>query len=226
MNMPEITESATARVERNFVLFDSIVNTAETFLAERQHESAAVCAQIAASHAFVNHCGFFRNLRLEKLLLTIGHQAVTTRSGTGRRIPGWSGVGHVLHVLNADRSIGGDSRYARRWIEQDSLRKHTLVLTRQRKTPVSSVMSELIEQRGGTVHRLDSETDSLIAQAAELRRRARYADLVVMHLFPDDVIPLIAFADRDSLPPIIFVNHSDHTFWLGVRRSPVLLITL
>jgi hypothetical protein len=42
---------------------------------------------------------------------------------------------------------------------------------------------------------------------------------VVLHLFPDDIVPSLAL--ENVVQPVIFVNNSDHTFWVGRQVSTV-----
>lgn len=216
MNFENVTDSACSRVSGNYMVFEDLVTISEQLLNRNLLESAAVCAQIAASHAFVNHCGFFRSLRLEEILLSIGRKTVEITALQGGKNRAKKEPEHVLHVLNSVRPTGGDCRYVWRWIQQDTSRRHSAALTRQGATVVPQVMLDAVAHAGGSIHQLDKETKNLIAQAQELRRVADSADLIVLHLFADDTVPVIAFADKNGLPPVIFVNHSDHTFWLGV----------
>jgi glycosyltransferase involved in cell wall biosynthesis len=58
-----------------------------------------------------------------------------------------------------------------------------------------------------------------VQQQAFPRPDLEIFDRVALHVYPDDVVPLLAFAHRGGLPPVVFVHHSDHTFWLGVGIS-------
>jgi hypothetical protein len=48
-------------------------------------------------------------------------------------------------------------------------------------------------------------------------------DIVVLHLFPYDIIPVLALAaDCDSVKTI-FVNHADHAFWVGASVAHLIV---
>ena len=42
------------------------------------------------------------------------------------------------------------------------------------------------------------------------------ADLVVLHVHPYDAVVLAAVNLPGARPPVIYENHADHAFWLGV----------
>ena len=48
-------------------------------------------------------------------------------------------------------------------------------------------------------------------------------DLVVLHIHPMEVAASLALADRDGRPPVLFVNHADHCFWLAPRVPDLVL---
>jgi hypothetical protein len=43
-----------------------------------------------------------------------------------------------------------------------------------------------------------------------------------LHTNPDDVIPVLAFARRKAMPPVVYLDHADQLFWLGVSITDVL----
>lgn len=209
-------EASLRRVRDNKVVFDTFVSMAEHFLREGRYEASAVCAQIAATQAFIAHTGIFACPLLENIVTTIGtnisskHQSDKHTEGkiTSRK--------QVLHVLNSARPTGGDTRYVWRLINGDPASRHSVVLTRQSGMSVPTVLSHAIDRTGGRLHILDAETNELTVKAIMLRQIAYASDFIFLHTFPDDTVPLLAFSDRRSLAPVLFVNHSDHTFWLGV----------
>jgi hypothetical protein len=63
----------------------------------------------------------------------------------------------------------------------------------------------------------------LVERARALGRLVDEHDLVVLHIHPMEVAAPIALADRDGRPPVLFVNHADHCFWLAPRVPDVVL---
>src|SRR5262249_10954323 len=75
---------------------------------------------------------------------------------------------------------------------------------------------------GGSVRSLNCE-QSLLAISRDLRQHAaNHADVVVLHTNPEDVIAPVAFGVSAG-PPVLFVNHADHLFWLGVSVADLVV---
>ena len=206
-------------IRQSLATFHRLVGTAEAFLAQKKYLEAAVAAQIAGSYASYNHTGAFASPRLEHVLLAIGSHTTGAVQDGGRRRSGV--VRRVLHVVTAAADVGGDSRFVWRWIQKDTGRSHSVALTYQRDQELPQVLVDAVATSGGTSHVLDAE--DVIGRARALRRIARNADVVFLHVYPEDVVPLIAFANRANLPPIAFVVQADHQFWLGVGISDLIV---
>jgi glycosyltransferase involved in cell wall biosynthesis len=208
-------------IRSNFARFEALVSIAESF-EDSDHHAAVACAQVAAACAWRNHAGAFASPRLERLLTRIGAKAVPAdpvRVVRSRRTPPL----RVLHVLTKARPMGGDSRFSCRWMHVDGARQHSVAVTTQEGAPVPDVFAVSASRTGGQVHCLDDDTSDPLVRAGRLRALAQRADLVALHIYPDDVIPSLAFAEGAIPAPVLFLNHSDHTFWLGVNASDMVV---
>jgi hypothetical protein len=66
------------------------------------------------------------------------------------------------------------------------------------------------------VHVLDRAGANVLQRARALRDLAKDVDIVFLHVYVEDIVPVMAFADKTGLPPIVFVVQADHQFWAGV----------
>lgn len=128
-----------------------------------------------------------------------------------RPAPSATGPRRVLHILTKAIGIGGHTRYALRWLQHDEGRVHSLALTGQ-TGEVPTPLAAAVAASGGHVHQLSGK---LVDRATALRALAGEADAVVLYTHPFDVVPVIALSGRGRRPPVLFVNHSDHCFWVG-----------
>ncbi|PIG92627.1 glycosyltransferase family 4 protein [Gloeocapsopsis sp. IPPAS B-1203] len=206
-------------IPQNYAEFRNLVAQAKDFLELGNYEAAAVYGQIAANYAQLNHCGFFVSSELEQLLLTIGRKAIPTTVDLQKNTSLSGTVTNVLHVSTHLCNIGGISRLMRRWIQQDTKRVHSVALTRQAPNEVPKSLTDAVFSTQGKIYVLNDSFGGLISRAKRLRECAAAADIVVLHTWEYDVVPTIAFANKAQCPPIIYTNHGDHWFWVGVAVS-------
>ena len=197
--------------------FCGVLDLAEARLARGDLPAAAALAKLATHEAFPANVGLFGSPRLERLLIDIGRQmsapestAMPVDRGARRR---------VLHVLTYAKPIGGDSRYAWRWIELDGDSRHSVALTSQNEVAgtyeIPAELTRAVQASGGSVHTLGAPVTEPLAQARQLRALCQQADVVVLHLYPYDIVPMLALASCCDSARVLLVNHSDHTFWVG-----------
>lgn len=197
--------------------YTTLVRTAGRHLERGRLEAAAAWSQIAAHYAWMNHTGLFADPMLERLLGAIGARPPQVAAARRRTPPR-----EVLHVVTQCYGTGGSTQAIACWIEQDSARRHRVCITRQRGGPPPDKIVVPLETPEDLV-RLDIERGGLIERAARLRALAAKADVVVLHVHPYDVVPVIAFAGAGEHPPVIYVDHCDHVFWLGASIASVVM---
>jgi glycosyltransferase involved in cell wall biosynthesis len=214
-------KSGNSDLSDNYRMFDRLVSHAENLLRRSELESAAAFGQIAAECAWRNHAGLLSSLRLEGLLQQIAQNVATPILRT-RRLPRINRpIKRVLHVITQAYGIGGHTRMAWRWIKSDSSRVHSIALTRQGTHRVPEELMEASILSGGEIYRIDFTIGNLIARAAALRCMAQQFDTIVLHVHPYDVLPIIGLSHNNDRPPIVFMNHADHAFWLGTSISDI-----
>jgi glycosyltransferase involved in cell wall biosynthesis len=218
-------EEGSLLIQQNFKEFRSLVAQAKKFMERGQYDAAAMYAEIAAFYAVGKHCGLFVSPELESVLSEIGQKVIPTSLSSGQSPSLRKSPKHILHVATSVMSIGGHSRMIWRWIQQDTERSHSLVLTRQGAAEIPHLLREAVNNSHGQIYVLNENIGDfeLIAQAKRLREIAATADLVILHICNFDVVPLIAFANKEQFPPILFLDHADHLFWLGASISDVVI---
>ena len=205
--------------------FCGLLTLAEEHAAAGDYPAAAGLAQIAARYTFAGYVGLFGSNRLERLLLDLGKRIPSAPPRAARHRD--ENKRNILHVLSYGRPVGGDSRCAWRWIQEDSSNRHSVVITTQADVKgiydIPEVLRQSAENSGGFLRTLSAPTSQHLEQARELRMLCQEMDIVVLHLFPYDIIPVLALAaDCDSVKTI-FVNHADHAFWVGASVSHLIV---
>jgi glycosyltransferase involved in cell wall biosynthesis len=214
-------DPAAARILTNFAAFEEQLRRAQQHFERGNQEAAAVGAALAAHVATSTHCGIFWSPRLERMLNAIGRKI----SDDGTPAPHASSrkaYQKVLHVCTEVHFSGGLTRMISRWITADRDRTNSLALTKHRG-PMPDHLLEAVAGSGGQIHRINHRVGGQFAWARELRRLARQHDVIVLHIFCEDVVPLLAFAEPKNFPPVLLLNHADHLFWFGPSISHAVL---
>jgi hypothetical protein len=209
--------SGMKRVHDVYAGYCHLVSLAEKRFAEGDVVGAIRLAQMAARYAYPATAGLFASPRLERLILELGRRipsvvqppVVADRDKRSK----------VLHVLTYGRPIGGDTRFVWRWIQEDRHNRHFVAITTQVDIQDTFAVPEALrrsaEQSGGFLRILAAPSSNPCEQASELRALCQEMTFVVLHVFPYDVIPILALAKDCEAVRTIYVNHSDHTYWLG-----------
>lgn len=216
-------EEGSRLIPQNFEFFRILLTQAKALVERGKYDEAAVSGEMAAAFACGQPCGFFVSFELEQVLLKIGKQAIKSHSYQRQNLsPSQSHrPKNVLHVCTSVMSIGGHSRMLWRWMQQDQESIHSLALTKQESHEIPQVLQDCVSKSDGKIYILNQEADTIISRATKLREIAATADVVVLHVYNQDVIPMIAFANKEQSPPVVFVDYADHLFWLGVSISDV-----
>lgn len=194
-------------LRRNAATYARLEHAAERWGRLNLWRDATAAATIAGRYAWYWHPGRFRLDGLEQLLARVGGAQATIA-------PVVADVRRVLHVATEVHSHGGHSRLLQHWVANDTGRRHDLALTAQPR-PVPGAIISGVAAAGGTLHVFDRH-ESAPRRAAQLRRVAANADLVVLHQHPGDVIPSMALP---GVAPVAAMNHADHVAWLGLDAS-------
>lgn len=189
------------------------------------YEKALKLASATAYFAWNYHSGVFSEAKLDEIILKIGekldslvedsHQPLfrlSDNQAKGKRI---------LHIATELHDIGGHSRLITNWIKNDLTNNHSLIVTNQPVKKIPASVSKIIHNNNGEIALLSNE-ESILKRAAILRLTAQQFDFIILHQHPDDLIPLVAFATKQS-PPVAIMNHADHVFWLGASIADLVI---
>lgn len=199
-------------VSNNRKHFESLLNEIDN--AENQ-DSKVKIAKEAIAFAVKNSTGYYSSDIIEKVFLDIANQ--NTISDLSEEYE----LNSIIHVMTESSYAGGHTRVVERWIElSPSIEKHSLIFTEKEHHEVPVRLINAVKEKGGEVIFLkDSMTD--IEKAIELRKIASGYSRVILHIHMHDIVPLIAFGNLQCKRPVIFFNHADHLFWVGVSIADI-----
>lgn len=121
-----------------------------------------------------------------------------------------------LHVFTETYLGGGHTQVAMRWIEASPTgQKHSVFISTQSdESEIPARLKEAVSVRGGTFTVLDPRAKAA-ERALKLREHASGFETVILHVHPEDVLPVLAFASPDFKRPVVLFNHADHLYWTG-----------
>lgn len=212
--MHRVPAAAFPRLRANRARYDQALEVVRRRHADGDTEGVLRAATVAANVAWRAPSDLLNDPHLERLVIS------AVRGGAGSvGVDGNRSAGRVLHVLSEAYLIGGHTRLAWRWIGRDH-RAADVVLTNQHG-PLPEPLLEAVSAAGGRVVDLRADHSDLCARAERLRALMAEADVVVYHVHPYDAVALAAANLPGTRPPIVFDNHADHTFWLGLGCADV-----
>lgn len=206
-----LPDDALARMKRNRVQYDQLVTLTRTAAREGDLERVLLTATVAANSAWNAPVDFVGDPYLEQLIVT------SVRGNADVAVDGTRDNGRVLHVLSEGYVTGGHTRLAYRWMRRDH-RAADVALTNQR-TEIPPKLIEAAQASRGRVYDLREASLKLAGRATALRRLMDRADLVVLHIHPYDAVAVAAANLPGVRPPIIFEDHADHAYWLGLSSA-------
>lgn len=219
-------ENSTKQINQNRKLFEKALSKAQIALRNGKLNSTIAWAQISADFALNMHPGFYTSMALESLLLEVAnrlsdqHKAQDIDKKVQIKYTNTKKK-HVLHVMTEAFEFGGHTRLVSAWIKNTSDTTINSVISTVQQTPLPGDLASLIKLSGGKYWSLAEFSPNPLTRSFFLRHISRkWADVVVLHIHPYDAIPIVAFGVAGG-PPVIFLNHADHAFWLGASVADV-----
>lgn len=209
--------------------FNRLVDPIEPLVAAGRFAEAVAAAQVAANYAVFWHPGVFASQRLERAIAAIGAAALpfpvsAPAPAPASDRPAGDAPLRVLHVATQVGEIGGHVRMMWRWISHDRANRHSVALTRQTDR-VPALLAAAVAASGGAIDCANGRIGGPLGWARALQRRLAEADLVVLHVHNQDVLPFLALAGMARRPKVVLLNHADHVFWLGAEFADLVVST-
>jgi hypothetical protein len=192
---------------RNRKFFEKLLAAveAETVL-EKQFRLAKKAVTFAVNHS----TGYYSSAIIERALVNYAH-ALPAPS-----LPEAYQKDTFLHVMTECYETGGHTRVVERWIEfSPDHEKHSLFLTEKEHQVIPQRLNKALQDKGGDSIKMP-DTMTEVQKALALRTLASRYEFIILHIHMHDIVPLLAFGTEKFKRPVIFFNHADHRFWVGI----------
>jgi len=207
------------RVAGNKKYLDVSLSIAAKMVKDKEYEAAANYAGTLANFAWQNCTGYYANWQLEGILNDIGQHV--EEIGYKAKSGNTGGKLNVLHIATELYNSGGHTKLLLNWVKNDISNNSRILVTRQ---TIKELPEKNIKSCGLDMSYFISleEKANILDKATELRKIANGYDCIILHTHPDDVIAVMALSST-NLPPVAFLNHADHIFWIGASVSDLVL---
>lgn len=199
-------------IEKNYK-FSQILK--KYFFKEENIEIKLKLAKYYATYCWQNRVGFFQDLEFEKELgkLSLKYKINTFNVNNNYNEK-------TLHIASEVYSSGGHTRVINNWINFEGENQDLLIINSE-KSQIESWLKETLKKIDGKIILLQQK--SLLKKAKELFDIAQNYKRIILHIHPDDIIPILAFSNSKIVEKIYFYNHADHVFWLGLTVNKCVL---
>jgi hypothetical protein len=197
--------------------FRRALDRAKKAAAGSKPELAVEWCRYGATVAWLSNPGLFYCREMEQLLSEIGRRYL--KPATQLPLAGGSPK-RFLHVMTTAFQTGGHTRVVCRWIEtcaqHSPSERHSVLISKQGDEPVPCWLTRSARRTEGELLQLPP-MPSWLQTAAEIRTKSLEFDVIVLHTHPNDPLPNLAFCDQPR--PVMFYNHADHMFTLGMDAA-------
>jgi hypothetical protein len=195
-------------LEKNRRRFDALVHALDS-LSIKMDEALLARIQHAVNFALQNDTGCFCSPEIEAKLCKIA-QSLPDHNEKSPLPPGT-----ILHVMTTAYRSGGHTRVVERWIANSPPEEnHSVVLINQESMHFPFLLEEIVTARGGLLLQLPPVPQT--EKGSILRALSCGAAKIVLHVHMFDPVPILAYGTSSFTIPVIFFNHADHLFWIGV----------
>lgn len=199
-------------LEKNRQYVDSCIQIAELLYSKGYEEECVSYIEKIATFAWCNFSGYYKSQKLENILIKIG--STLPAFDETKLQPKKINHRKILHICSEVYATGGHTKLLFSWIEIDRESDHTVMSTRMSLDRLKKVTEKYIS---GNISLVSVEGESHIEKVKFIKNTLyENYDLIVLHVHPNEVSAVIALSDENIKIPVLFLNHADHTFWLGV----------
>lgn len=194
--------------------FDANIKIAESLYNNGLYNDCALFIQKLGLFAWQNFTGYYTSYKLECLLLKINNSIQPTLITKDYPQLINNDKKKILHVVTEIYATGGHSKLVNSWMEIDDGNYHAIVASKMKFEDLHDICNFYDTLR--TIDKFQLQGKDILEKSSYLLHLAQNFDVVVLHIHPNDVVPILSFGNKKYAKPIFFLNHAEHTFWFGI----------
>jgi glycosyltransferase involved in cell wall biosynthesis len=209
-----------SRLLENKEYFLKTVKIAKLLYKEKKHNDCLLYIERLSYSAWYNFPGYYTSNAIESIIRNIASKTLKfTKQKTAE-----SGQDKTLHIFSEISYVGGHSKLIFSWIENDKNSSHYLLSTWQDQQQVSEIAESYNYKINNNLFAFEKDLN-ILEKAQKIIETLENNDFrrIVLHIHPHDVIPSMVFSSEMLQYPVFFLNHAEHTYWLGAPVIDFLL---
>ena len=214
-------------IKRDIIIYNKLKANIRAALKLKDYEKALKSIHIASNFAWQVHIGLWYDKELEDILSNIGLQLKKKiKNKQQKSNPDLRGI-RIAYITSSLNDIGGHSRVLKYYFDilNEKFKDQILFITNSlnQLQPWQNLKNSLTNQ-GLKIYELN-HNKSFVERIYKLNQLLeRHApNIIFLFIHPDDVIVIPTIIALSNKPIIYFVNHSDHSFWLGKNITDCLI---
>lgn len=127
---------------------------------------------------------------------------------------------HILIVMSECGEISGHTALVHNWIEWDDENQYTIIFTNMDVSYIPEFIKSVVNKSGGEIICLSG---SYMEKALKLIEVSEKFQRILLFTHMEDIIPILAYGNKNWKIPIFFYNHADFRFSYGFSVSDIVL---
>lgn len=209
-----------SRLLENKKYFLKTLKIAKLLFKEKKYDDCLMYIEKISYSAWYNFPGYYTSNCFESIIRKIALKSLDFDNEENNMHT----QDTTLHLFSEICNIGGHSRLIFSWIENDTTSKHYLMSTWQNFQEVSEIAESYLYKINNNLFVYDQNL-SIIEKAQKIvdTLKKNQFSRIILHIHPHDLIPSMIFSSKKIKSPVFFLNHAEHTYWLGAPVVDFLL---
>lgn len=157
--------------------------------------------------------GTYSSNALEQQIIDIGRHIEFTPSFK-------PGKNQILIVMSKASAIGGHTCLVHNWLKWDSERQYSIAFTDMNGSMPPDFIEEAVRESGGELFFLSGTN---VGKAKKLLEISQKFCRILLFTHMEDVVPVLAYSNKNWTVPVYFYNHADWRFSFGFSVSDIVL---
>lgn len=184
---------------KNLNILNKILDTANR---EVDIEEKLRLLSIASYFATYNYIGAIYSNEIEDNLIFISNNMIGNSLKTEK-----INKNSCLHVVTEFYLNGGHSRVVERWMDFDNNLENSVVILKPEYSQISNKLQK------HNIYKINEK--NYIDKAKALLKISKNYEYIILHTHMYDIIPLLAYGNKNLKSKIFYYNQADHIFWIG-----------